>query len=183
MQPLRVLISAGPPARPSDYRHVLKAPLLFDQEHTGLLIAGRSMETALPGAHPARRQKLRASLQAVMSRDIDNVAAQVRHLLRPRLMIGESDRESIAREMGLGPRTLARHLARAGTSFEAIKDEVRYAIACELLTLTRLPVGRIAEALSYSANSAFDHAFRRWADMAPTDFRRVAGEKRSPSGD
>ncbi|MCK0209888.1 AraC family transcriptional regulator [Starkeya koreensis] len=98
-------------------------------------------------------------------------------------MTGEADREAVAREMGMGPRTLARHLARSGTSFEAIKDEVRFAIARELLTLTRLPVGRIAEALSYSANSAFDHAFRRWADMAPTDFRRAASGTGQPDRD
>lgn len=171
VQPLRVLISAATPARASDYRQVLRATALFDQEHTGLIIAGRDMELPLPGAQPARRQQLRASIRTMMSGDIDDVAAQVRHFLRPRLMIGEADREAIAREMGLGPRTLARRLARSGTSFEAIKDEVRFAIARELLALTRLPVGRIAEALSYSTNSAFDHAFKRWSDISPTEFR------------
>lgn len=86
-------------------------------------------------------------------------------------MIGEADRETVARELGIGGRTLARHLARAGTSFETIKDEVRFTIARELLALTSLPIGRIAEALSYSANSGFDHAFTRWAGAAPSQWR------------
>lgn len=170
-QPLRVLESVGPPDNAAPYRSTLKTTLAFDQEQTGIVIAGHEMAMPLPGADPVRRLQLRTAIQNMMSGDLENIAAQVRHAIRPRLMLDEANRTAIARELNIEPRTLARHLARAGTSFEAIKDEVRFTVARELLALTRLPIGRVAEALSYSAHSSFDHAFRRWAGVAPSQWR------------
>jgi len=170
-QPLRALVSASPPKTLAPYRSVLKTTTAFDQEQTGIVISAQDMALPLPGANAARHAQLRASIQQMARGDLEDLGAQVRHALRPRLMLGEADRDAVARELGLGPRTLARHLARSGSSFEAIKDDVRFTVARELLALTRLPVGRIAEALSYATNSAFDHAFRRWAGVAPSQWR------------
>ncbi|MFG1377460.1 helix-turn-helix domain-containing protein [Xanthobacter autotrophicus] len=69
------------------------------------------------------------------------------------------------------PRTLNRRLLEAGSSFVAIRDEVRFRVAQELLALTDLPVGDIASALSFSAHSNFVRAFRRWAGVTPTVWR------------
>lgn len=170
-QPLRVLECVGPPDNLSAYRSVLKTSVVFDQEQTGVVISGHDMAMPLPGADPARHVQLRAALQEMLRGDLADIVGQVRHAIRPRLMLDEADRHAVARELGLEPRTLARRLARAGTSFEAIKDEVRFTVARELLALTRLPIGRVAEALSYSANSSFDHAFQRWAGVAPSQWR------------
>lgn len=176
--PSQVLASVGQPVNLAPYRTIFKATALFDQEHTAIVVSARDMALALPGANPARRMQLRAGIQQMMRGDLYDIAAQVRHVLRPRLMTGDVDRDAVARELGVGSRTLARHLARAGTSFETIKDEVRFAVACELLTRTRLPIGRIAEALAYSAHSTFNHAFTRWAGMTPSQWRaaRRGGE-------
>lgn len=171
VQPMRALESAAQPDNPSIYRNTLKTTVVFEQEQTGIVIAGHDMALPLPGANPGRREQLRAAIQEMVRGDLENVAARIRHTLRPRLMLGDAGRNAVARDLDLEPRTLARHLARAGTSFEAIKDEVRFAIARELLALTRLPISRIAEALSYSANSSFNHAFRRWAGVAPSQWR------------
>lgn len=178
-QPAEVLLGTTRPANLSPYRSILKTDVVFDQEQTGIVIAARDIALPLPGADPARHRQLRAEIRRRLHEDLGDVAAQVRHLLRPRLMTGEASRDAVAHEMGLIPRTLARHLARADTSFEAIRDEVRFAVACDLLALTRLPIGRIAEALSYSANSTFDHAFTRWAGMAPSQWRATHSGGRS----
>lgn len=175
VQPLRVLESVGPPDNFAPYRSILKTTVAFDQEQTGIVIARHDMAMPLPGADPVRRLQLRTAIQNMVSGDLGDIAAQVRHAIRPRLMLDEADRGAIASQLNLEPRTLARQLARAGTSFEAIKDEVRFAVARELLALTRLPIGRVAEALSYSANSSFDHAFRRWAGVTPTQWRAQQG--------
>lgn len=170
-QVLRVLESVGQPETLAAHRSVLKSTVLFDQDQTGIVLSAHDMALPLPGHDPARRQQLRTAIRQAMRGEFEDVAATVRHALRPRLMLGETGRDAVARDLGITGRTLARRLARAGTSFEAIKDEVRFTVARELLTLTRLPIGRIGEALSYSANSAFDHAFTRWAGMAPSQWR------------
>ncbi|GGF82357.1 AraC family transcriptional regulator [Azorhizobium oxalatiphilum] len=173
VQPLRALVCAALPDTLAPYRKALRTPMAFDQEQTAIVIGRADLDLPLPGADPARHLHMRTAIQQRVRGDLDDTAAQVRHALRPRLMLGEADRETVARELGISPRTLARHLARAGTSFEAIKDEVRFTVARELLALTRLPIGQIADALSYSAHSTLDHAFLRWAGVAPSQWRAL----------
>lgn len=170
-RPVRVLQCCRPPADPGYYTGVLKAPIAFDQEQTCIIISAADMALSLPRADAHERLRLREGLLRTLGPELGDLKARVRHALRPRLMIGEGSREAVTRDLGLNPRTLARQLAAAGTSFEAIKDEVRYAVARELLLLTELPVGRVGDALSYATHSAFDHAFRRWSGMSPSQWR------------
>jgi AraC-like DNA-binding protein len=73
-------------------------------------------------------------------------------------------------------RTLSRRLASEGTSFQEILDDIRYAMARELLAVTDMPIGDIADALSYSAHGPFIDAFRRWSGIAPSVWRRASRE-------
>lgn len=171
VRPARVLECCRPPRDPAPYLGALKAPILFDQEQSCVVISAADMEAPLPHADAAEHRRLQNLLQERLGRDLGDLAARVRHALRPRLMVGEASRAVVARDLGLSARTFTRQLAASGTSFETIKDEVRFAVAQELLALTCLPVGRVAEALSYTTHSAFDHAFRRWAGASPSAWR------------
>lgn len=91
----------------------------------------------------------------------------VRHLLRPLLLVGQGRMEDVAAQLGLHPRTLRRRLRQEGTSFDALKDEVRHAAARELLMLGALGIADIAFTLDYASVSSFVHAFRRWSGMPP----------------
>lgn len=80
---------------------------------------------------------------------------------------------AVAAARHVAPRTLMRHLREAGTSYQAIVDEVRAGLAIEYLRDTRLPLGAIAERLGFSDTSNFSRAFRSW-------FGRSPGSCRSP---
>lgn len=73
------------------------------------------------------------------------------------------------------PRSLRRKLRQEGTSFEEIKDEVRYATARELLRLGALSITDIAITLDFASASSFVHTFRRWSDTSPIKWRDKAG--------
>jgi AraC-like DNA-binding protein len=72
----------------------------------------------------------------------------------------------------MSPRSLRRHLDAEGLSFEAVRDDVRFTVARELLEMTHLPIGEISAALAFASHSAFDQAFRRWSGTSPTAWRR-----------
>jgi AraC-like DNA-binding protein len=91
--------------------------------------------------------------------------------------------EAVAAELAMHPRTLRRHLAKEQTSFEALCDAIRFAMARELLDLTDLPVNEIAGALAYASPSVFADAFRRWTGLSPTAFRRREGLAFRPASD
>lgn len=83
--------------------------------------------------------------------------------------------EDVAGRLAIHPRTLRRRLRQEGTSFEDIKDEVRYSAARELLMLGALDISDIAFTLDYATVSSFVHAFRRWSGMSPGLWRRKEG--------
>ncbi|MBB6310067.1 AraC family transcriptional regulator [Xanthobacter tagetidis] len=175
-QPVRVLQCCRPPRDGSAHSAVLRVGVQFDQEQTCVILAAADLALPLPTAHAAERTRLRDLARAAARGDLDDLSARVRHALRPRLMTGEAGRDQVARELAVSTRTLARQLAARGTTFEDIKDQVRGTVARELLALTELPVGRVAEALDYTTHSAFDHAFQRWTGTTPTRWRATQSE-------
>ena len=81
--------------------------------------------------------------------------------------------QTAAVAMGVTPRTLRRQLLAEALTFEAVRDDVRFAVARELLEMTRLPVGDVSAALAFASHSTFDQAFRRWSGMSPSAWRRT----------
>ncbi|MFF0493097.1 AraC family transcriptional regulator [Nocardia sp. NPDC004068] len=106
------------------------------------------------------------------------IAAEVRERLVPR---GGADGfaappgiDAVARDLNMSTRTLRRHLDAAGTSYRALLDEVRRALAEEMLTATPLSVSDVAIRLGYAEASTFIYAFKRWTGTTPSAYRKEA---------
>ncbi|MGW4367710.1 AraC family transcriptional regulator [Nocardia takedensis] len=103
------------------------------------------------------------------------IAAEVRKLLVPGGVDGfaaPAGIDTVARDLNMSTRTLRRHLDAAGTSYRALLDEVRCALAEEMLTATPLSVSDVAIRLGYAESSTFIYAFKRWTGATPAAFRR-----------
>jgi AraC-like DNA-binding protein len=103
----------------------------------------------------------------------------LRRLLRTELLRGECSVGDLAEQCLIHRRTLSRRLRAEGTAFRRLSDEVRFEIACRLLSNRRMTFAQIATTLGYSEASAFTRAFRRWSGQTPTAWR--AGHPRLPS--
>ena len=64
-------------------------------------------------------------------------------------------------------RTLQRHLAAEGTSFQALFDTVRRELAVRHLADPNATVAKVAWLVGFSEAGAFHRAFRRWAGQSP----------------
>jgi AraC-like DNA-binding protein len=82
--------------------------------------------------------------------------------------------ENVAGERYVHPRTLNRLLAAERTSFRAIVDERREALASAMLAETDLSVGEIARRVGYAETPSFVRAYRRWTGRTPGAVRRGA---------
>jgi AraC-like DNA-binding protein len=80
--------------------------------------------------------------------------------------------ESVASGLNLSPRTLRRRLTEAGTSYRALVDEVRQALADEMLATGALSVEDVAFRLGYAEASSFIAAFKRWKGITPAAYAR-----------
>lgn len=170
--PVAVHLARKAPANADVYPELLGCPVLFNQEQNCLILSRQTMETGVRGADPARRRLILEEIRQIRKSASPGSKARTRHVLRAMIQRGPVSLSSISEALGLHPRTLGRQLAAEGTRFEALRDELRYDVARELLGLTTLSVGAVADSLSFSTQSAFTHAFARWSGMAPSSWRK-----------
>jgi len=180
VEPTEILLMRREPPDPASYRALAHCPLRFNQAQCCLILSARSLGHRLTTGDPIARAQLLNDLNARLSHAPWGMAGQVRHALRAALLQGNDSLSAIARTIGIHPRTLERHLRQEGTGFDAIRDDVRFTTAKELLALTTLPIGEVGASLSYGSHSSFVHAFRRWAATTPTQWRRNSLAKHEP---
>jgi AraC-like DNA-binding protein len=80
--------------------------------------------------------------------------------------------EVVAARLAVSERTLRRRLAEEGTSFRRLVEEVREALAEELLATRSLTVEQVARRLGYAETASFTHAFTRWKGVSPRAWTR-----------
>jgi AraC-like DNA-binding protein len=103
----------------------------------------------------------------------DGLLTRVRRLLLARP--GDfPDLESAASALHTSGRSLRRHLAQMGTSYQQVLDDVRKRLALQYLTTTHLPLYEISHLLGFSDPSNFRRAFRKWTGKLPGDYRNEA---------
>jgi AraC-like DNA-binding protein len=173
VRPVEILFSTRRPSDVVPYNRLLCDVIRFDQAETGIVFPAAALEAPVRNADLEELERLRERIATQRPDSATPWTDRVRHALRPQILRGEPTSSELAEILGVGLRTLARRLEREGTNYQKLIDEVRYAMACELLDFTQLTVGEVAEALSYAQQSNFGKAFRNWTGMPPNQWRVV----------
>lgn len=139
--------------------------LVFAAEHLKLPVVAADQE--LRRQVEDRAQSLLATLS-----DEPQLLRQLKAVLGTRLAHGHATLEHAAQALGTTARTLQRRLSTAGVGFQTALDAVRRERAEQLLRDGSVSLSQIAFLLGYTEQSTFQNAFRRWAGMAPGEFRR-----------
>jgi len=164
-------------ARPSYAERLeefFRGPVFFGETAHAIVVSTQWVDQPLPqGDEPTVRlceEQCRDLLDGRRART--RISERVRQrLLRPQ---STAKMDEVAAELGMAPRTLHRLLDSEGTSFRQLVDEVRRALAEEMLS-HRMTVEEVAERLGYSEASSLFHAFKRWTGVSPRQYRRQAG--------
>ena len=80
----------------------------------------------------------------------------------------------VAREMAMSPRTLERHLAMAGATFNGLVEVYRRDKAWRRLHYSDCRVDRIAMELGFCGAKNFSRTCRRWHGDTPSRSRKAA---------
>jgi AraC-like DNA-binding protein len=168
-----------PPRDEEPYRRHFRAPLRWNAPQAALVLEPRAPELPL--------LKADATLLAYFEKQADALAARhaseeelplrVRRLVMEALPSGPPSLETLARALGVSPRSLRRRLGDEGTSFQALVEETRSALARQYLQASKLTVSEIAFLVGFSELSPFQRAFRRWTGTSPRAFRERALER------
>ena len=96
---------------------------------------------------------------------------KVENIIAALLPHGPVRHDVVAAKLGMSPRTLARRLSSEGSSFAAILEDVRAALAQRYLADRSLPISQIAWLLGYAEIGTFTRAYQRWTGIPPSAAR------------
>lgn len=174
---------AGPAFTPTGVRmrHQALTDAACYEEYFGCPVefAADSYSFQFPVAVLALPLQADSAVHAVVEEYLDTVAVphststveSVRRLVRTMLPTGGLTLDLVCAQLAVHPRTFQRDLAKRGTSFAALVDEVRREEAERYLRETEMPFSQLAGVLGLSEQSALTRASRRWFDATPSQVR------------
>lgn len=170
----RVQLSMPAPADPTRFIEEFGLQPEFACMHNRISFPRQLLDLPLPRANPHSAQLCELQCQALLAKR--QVRSGLAGQIRDRLLSTPGrlpDMEIIASELNISSRTLRRRLEEQGSSFRQLQEEVRQALAEELLAILSLSQEEIAERLGYSEVSNFLHAFKRWKGQTPGQYRQA----------
>jgi AraC-like DNA-binding protein len=152
------------------------SPVHFGQKRSALVLNKDMLDIACRNADDRLLRILKTHCNDLLEKlsQTADLKEHVAHLVSSHLPSSSVNAKSVARELGLSERTIARRLAEQGLSFGQIVDDVRRQLAKRYLREPAMRPSQIAYLLGYSEPSAFTRAFRRWTGQSPTQYRAGA---------
>jgi len=174
--PFEVLIPRRVPARVDPYRSFFRAPVRFDDEAAALVFPSSTLMRVLPIGDVFESSE---APEISPGRESANTLSDpLRRFVRAELLHRNPGLTDVARRLSLHRRTMNRRLRAEGTHYRSLVNEVRFAIARQLVADTDIPLAQVSAALHFSEPAAFTRAFERWAGLPPSrvreEYRRAA---------
>jgi AraC-like DNA-binding protein len=178
--PLRVELT-----RPAKNRELLQrhfgCPVRFNADRNALIF--RSIDLDMPFV--TQNEELATIIGAQLDTELKalktsrDVREQVKETLRRSLAGRRPTLEEVAKELGMGARTLQRRLTDAGLKFQLLVEETRRELARHYLTQRAMEVSETAFLLGFEDANSFYRAFQEWEGTSPGEWRTRHGA-RSP---
>jgi AraC-like DNA-binding protein len=161
-----------PAARLGRYREFFGADVRFGATRTELVLPKSALDAPLTTADPNLHAILLPTAEDKLGRPPAGppLTDQVRRALRVALSSDDAQLVGVAKRLGMTARSLQRRLQDEGSSFQALRDETRRALADRYLG-EGLSVAEISFLLGFSEPSAFFRAFKRWTGLTPIERR------------
>lgn len=177
--PQEVRLGRRRPADPRPYVVLFGNQVHFDAEDSSIIFPARWLDHRISGADPELERILLGVIEAMPQPPEQDFPDEVRRVMTGMLGSGEVRRDAIAQAFGISTSTLHRHLSERGTSHRELLDEVRFEMACRILSETKLPTGQVGIMLGYSEASAFTRSFKRRFGCGPAEWRSSHRAERS----
>jgi AraC-like DNA-binding protein len=101
------------------------------------------------------------------------VGDQVKWILKRLLSGKHPDILLVARELGMGARTLQRRITDEGATFRQLLSEARKEMAHQYLSQPSIEINEAAYLLGYDDPNSFYRAFKTWEGTTPAQWRSV----------
>jgi AraC-like DNA-binding protein len=168
-------------ARPAHHREYAKLfgnTAQFSQPTTSLTFDRALLDRAHLHQHAELFGILRAEAERALGRIVNGlgVVDQLKRYLLAQRRGSSTPLTAAARDLGVSPRSLRRHLAASGTSYRVLLQETLMDSARAMLRDPAHSIKQTAQALGFADVPAFHRAFKRWTGKTPTEYRGRPGD-------
>ena len=165
--PFEVHFAHERPADTSEIERLLGPNLVFNADISALVLERDAMATPMDQRRIARVASPAAGPEIEFCRTAAAVARVVQETMQSR----RPTISGVARSLSINVRTMQRHLAAWGITFEQLVDDLLFHCAIMKLREAGRSVTDVAFDLGYSDSAHFTRAFKRWTGCTPRQFR------------
>ncbi|WP_212625532.1 AraC family transcriptional regulator [Pseudomonas sp. PP3] len=166
-QPAVAMFQHSAAVNPVRYRRLLGVAPRFNSAFDAWMFDVNLLSVSLSDADPALHRLMQQHLDNISRLHSNQLPSHIQRLLRSFLPSGRVTIDHIADFMRLSPRSLQRHLAEQGTSFQTLLDDTRQSMTLRYLEESDMTLMQLTEVLGYANQSAFSRAFQRWFGVSP----------------
>jgi AraC-like DNA-binding protein len=175
--PQAVVFQHPRPADISTHVRLFRAPISFKGPANQLIFSSDILDLPLPKADPTLHKVLERYVAGRVSElkkyQQENLVEAIKATIVNSKGYGKPNLFSIAKRMGMSPRTLQRRLSAERVSLRAMLNETRYDLAKRYLLDLHLSTDEVACRLGYKNVKGFSEAFQRWTKQTPAQYRRL----------
>jgi len=170
--PLRVDL-----ARPAKHRSLLESHfgcrVHFKADRNALIFRSRDLDTPFVTHNEELLEVIGTHLESELkARNASaNIGEQVKQTLSRSMAGKRPTLENVAKELGLGARTLQRRLTDAGLSFQQLVEDTRRELARHFLKQRAVELNETAFLLGFEDANSFFRAFQIWEGISPGEWR------------
>jgi len=163
IKPETICFTHSAPSDTSLHRNLFRSPIRFGQAVNRLVFSRDLLNASLPQSDPGLAEMLEHYAQRLLKGlpAEDDIAGNVREVLRLRLCDGSAGLEATAKALAMSGRNLQRRLNGQGTSYREVLDGLRYELA-SYYAAQQVGADEIARLLGFTETSAFYRALKRW---------------------
>ncbi len=173
VHPRHVRFSHAEPAELAEYLRILKTTPEFNRAMDELIYDRTVRDLPVTFSNPQMHQLFERHAIALQKahEQQDDVTGKVKTVIVDHIRDDYLSTRLVAEALYMSRRTLQRKLAREGTSFRELVDEVRCDLACDYLVRLGTSVTDTALLVGFSGPSAFVRSFKRWTGLSPKDYQ------------
>jgi len=162
---------------PKHFRHYEKhcgCSIEFGAPISALWLPEKTMATLLPLANRMTEQQALDICDLEMQR-VDNIQkGDIRWLVSTELAKNRElpiNLDTLAKCLAMSARTLRRRLHSVDTSYRELYQQHQLQLALQALANTQEELANIAKTCGFKDTASFRHAFLRWTNMTPNQYR------------
>ncbi|HET6331774.1 MAG TPA: AraC family transcriptional regulator [Polyangiales bacterium] len=170
---LRASFDHAAPSYRAEYTRIFEGAEHFDEPYVGIVFDRNLLDASTLHKDEELHNALAAEAKLRVARIAgrETYADRVLEVLMRGGAAQRLEMSSVARTLGLSPRSLRRRLEAEGASYNAIAENALTTFAKRLLAVEERTIQETAHEMGFSDASAFNRAFKRWTGTTPSSYR------------